>query len=192
MHHLRNLVIWTLVYHRFQTRQRLQLPLKSNTHRKFFWPFTVFPGFSPTLKVSKFQNEFMISSFLPKNELNFLRISALAFKKCSNQKNFTIQLCQIAPNFRYKVPLFFWSDLFLEGRAEILKKFRSFFGRNDDVINSFWNLLTFMYVRIKCSVKVLCPYSKANGSTTACCTFSVPLGRFSGGHQREALGISWL
>ena len=33
------------------------------------------------LKVSKFQNEFIISSFLPKNEQNFLRNSALASKK---------------------------------------------------------------------------------------------------------------
>ena len=32
---------------------------------------------------------------------------------------------------------------FLKGRAEILKNFCSFFGRNDDIINSFWNLLTF-------------------------------------------------
>ena len=39
------------------------------------------------LKVSKFQNEFMISSFLPKNKRNFLRISALASKKSSDQKN---------------------------------------------------------------------------------------------------------
>ena len=38
------------------------------------------------LKVSKFQNEFMMSSFLPKNKQKILRISALAFKKCSNQK----------------------------------------------------------------------------------------------------------
>ena len=59
------------------------------------------------LKVSKFQNEFMMSSFLPKNERFFF----------------------IWPLFR--------------GRAEILKKNCSFFGRNDDIINSFWNLLTF-------------------------------------------------
>ena len=39
------------------------------------------------LKVSKFQNEFMMSSFLPKNERNVLRISALASKKRSDQKN---------------------------------------------------------------------------------------------------------
>ena len=38
-----------------------------------------------TLKVSKVQNEFMMSSFLPKNKRNVLRISALDFKKCSNQ-----------------------------------------------------------------------------------------------------------
>ena len=60
------------------------------------------------LKVSKFQNEFTKSSFLPKYE----------------QKN-----CQ---------------DFFpVYCRAEILTIFRSYFGRNDDFINSFWNLLTF-------------------------------------------------
>ena len=30
-------------------------------------------------------------------------------------------------------------------RAEILTIFRSYFGRNDDFINSFWNLLTFSF-----------------------------------------------
>ena len=30
-------------------------------------------------------------------------------------------------------------------RVEILKIFRSCFGRNDDFINLFWDLLTFMY-----------------------------------------------
>ena len=40
------------------------------------------------------------------------------------------------------MPLFFESDFFLEARAEILKN-RLFFGRNDDIINSFRNLLTF-------------------------------------------------
>ena len=38
------------------------------------------------LKVSKFQNEFMMSSFLSKRRTKILRISALAFKKCSNKK----------------------------------------------------------------------------------------------------------
>ena len=37
----------------------------------------------------------------------------------------------------------FWFEHFLKARAEILKKFCSFFGRNDDIVNSFWNLLTF-------------------------------------------------
>ena len=64
------------------------------------------------LKVSKFQNEFMKSSFLPKYEPNIWRISAL-----------------------YCVPHY---------RAEILTIFGSYFGRNDDFINSFWNLLTFI------------------------------------------------
>ena len=38
------------------------------------------------LKVSKSQNKFMESSFLPKYEQNILRISALASKERSNQK----------------------------------------------------------------------------------------------------------
>ena len=63
------------------------------------------------LKVSKFQNEFMKSSFLPKYERNIVRISTL----CS-------------------VPYY---------RAEILTIFCWYFGRNDDFINSFWDLLTF-------------------------------------------------
>ena len=63
------------------------------------------------LKVSKFQIEFMKSSFLPKYEQKIVRISAL------------LSVVQY--------------------RAEILTIFRSYFGRNDDFINSFWNLLTF-------------------------------------------------
>ena len=54
-------------------------------------------------KVSKFQNEFMKSSFLPKYEP------------------------KIVPHYR----------------AEILTIFGSYSGRNEDFINSFWNLLIF-------------------------------------------------
>ena len=64
------------------------------------------------LKVSKCQNEFMKSTFLPKYEANIVRISTL-----------------------YCATL---------NRAEILTIFLSYFGRNDDFINSFWYLLTFM------------------------------------------------
>ena len=59
------------------------------------------------IKVSKFENEFMKSSFLPKYEQKIVKISAL----CSEAHY----------------------------RAEILTIFRSYFGRNDDFINSFWN-----------------------------------------------------
>ena len=41
------------------------------------------------------------------------------------------------------MPLFFWFDLSVLARAEILKIFCSYFGRNDDFINLFWDLLTF-------------------------------------------------
>jgi hypothetical protein len=59
---------------------------------------------STLLKVSKFQNEFMKSSFLSKYEPNIVRISALT-----------------VPHYR----------------AEIFTIFGSYFGRNDDFINSF-------------------------------------------------------
>ena len=46
------------------------------------------------LKVSKSQNKFMMSSFLPKYEQNIWRISALASKKWLNQKHYiTNELC---------------------------------------------------------------------------------------------------
>ena len=59
-------------------------------------------------KVSKFQNEFMKTYFLPTYEPNIIRISAL--------------YC-----------------------ATLMDKnpFGSYFGRNNELINSFWNLLTF-------------------------------------------------
>ena len=59
------------------------------------------------IKVSKSQNKFIKSSFLPKNERIIARISALNV------------------------------------RAEILAIFCSFFGRNNDLIHLFWDLLTF-------------------------------------------------
>ena len=40
---------------------------------------------------------------------------------------------------------FFWFDLFLGARAEILKKFRWYFGQNDDTKRTFWNKLDFSH-----------------------------------------------
>ena len=62
------------------------------------------------LKVSKFQNEFMKSKFLPKYEPKIVR------------------------NVSKGVPHY---------KADILTIFGSYFGRNDRLINSFWNFLTF-------------------------------------------------
>ena len=64
------------------------------------------------LKLSKFQNQFMKSSFLPKYEPKIVR-------NC-------YRACSVAH----------YSE-------EILTIFGSYFGRNNDFINSFWNLLTF-------------------------------------------------
>ena len=43
----------------------------------------------------------------------------------------------------HKVPLFFWFDIFLEARAEILEKICWFFGRFEETKRTFWNQLTF-------------------------------------------------
>ena len=79
--------------------------------QRFAW---IFPEiFDLFLKVSKFQNEFMMSSFPKKYEPNIVRISALY---CTT----------------------------LQGRNAITNTiFGSYFGSNDEIINSFWNLLTF-------------------------------------------------
>ena len=67
-------------------------------------------------------------SFAPKNGQKYFCISALAYKKGSNQK------CSVRE--WYKVHLFFLFDLFLEARAEIQKYFRSFFGANEKRVHS--------------------------------------------------------
>jgi hypothetical protein len=38
---------------------------------------------------------------------------------------------------------------FLANMNEILTDFLSYFGKNDDFINSFWNLLAFIIIRIQ-------------------------------------------
>ena len=45
-------------------------------------------------------------------------------------------------------------------RAEILTFFCSYFGRNDDFLNSFWNCLTFRYMFSKCDSlnSILCRF----------------------------------
>ena len=61
------------------------------------------------LKVSYFQNEFMDSSFLPKSEAKYARISV-------------------------------WHST---GQNFLEYVFDSYFGRSNNFINAFWNLLTF-------------------------------------------------
>ena len=50
------------------------------------------------------------------------------------------------------MPLFFWSDLFLEARAEIQKYFRSFFGASENFKKSFRNWLTFSKKKSKWTI----------------------------------------
>ena len=72
----------------------------------------------------------------------FLRISALAYKKRLKQKLYYTKYVKW-PLINIIKCLFFWFDLFLEARAEILKTIRWFFGRNDVTKKTFWNKLTF-------------------------------------------------
>ena len=77
------------------------------------------------------QNEFMWSSFLPKCQPKITRISPLSNKQGWSSK----KLHTITKKVCYDPCLF--------GRAEILVIFGWHFGRNDDLINSFWIQLTF-------------------------------------------------
>ena len=52
-----------------------------------------------SLKVSKFHNEFSVSKIFQKCNENIVRLSAQKYKKCSNQTNKDILLCQIAPKY---------------------------------------------------------------------------------------------
>ena len=74
-----------------------------------------------SLKVSKSQKQFLKFSFAPKNERKHFCISALAYKKRSNQKS-SVRVKIKSSNLWYKVPVFFRFDLFFEARAEIQKK----------------------------------------------------------------------
>ena len=66
----------------------------------------------------------------------FSRISALASKKRSNQKN-----KGTFGGFHFdSLTLLFWFDLFLEARAEMQKYFRSNFGSNENLFSRFTDL----------------------------------------------------
>ena len=52
------------------------------------------------IKVSKFQNENLVSTIFQKSNKKIVRISAQKSKKCSNQTNKDILLCQIVPTLR--------------------------------------------------------------------------------------------
>ena len=55
------------------------------------------------------------------------------------------------------MPLFFWFDLSLEGRAEIPEMFRWSYGRNDYFIRTFWKYLTFSAL-VKALYLICCAY----------------------------------
>ena len=78
----------------------------------------------------------MRSSFLPKWKRKITRISALPYKQGSFFWWFFGECRQF----------FFGYDPCLFGRAEILVILGLNFGRNDDLMNSFWIWLTFTYL----------------------------------------------
>ena len=86
-------------------------------------------GSLPCVKVSKSWKQIMMSLILPKNKRNTPRIVSLVsfirFLEESGTSKFAFEI--------------YWPLL----RAEILTMFCSYFGRNNDSINSFWNELTF-------------------------------------------------
>ena len=73
------------------------------------------------------------------------RISALASKKRSIKKvkalSYFKKMNKIKLKYKY---FFFWCDIVLETRAEILQIFQLLFWRIDDFINSFWPNLIFI------------------------------------------------
>ena len=84
-------------------------------------------------KGQKFQNEFMKSSFLPKYERKIVRISAL---QCTEVRFFRwIYYCHTSKSTGKETGK--TQNSAVVYRAEILTIFRSYFGRNDDFINSF-------------------------------------------------------
>ena len=54
----------------------------------------------------------------------------------------------VSPKMPTKIFLDFCHGSLLKGRAEIWKNFGWHFGRNDDLINSFWIQLTFIKIKI--------------------------------------------
>ena len=78
----------------------------------------------------------MRSLFLPKCQPKITKISALPSKKNSWAEILVIFGWHFGRNIHSE---FNWP---LEGRVEILQIFGWHFGRNDDLINSFWILLT--------------------------------------------------
>ena len=93
------------------------------------------------LKVSKSRKQILKFSFEPENERIYFCISALAYKKRSNQKSSVsqIKILQLAVGSA----LIFLFDLFLEAREEIKKSF--VFGSNENLKICFRDLLTFNF-----------------------------------------------
>ena len=117
-----------------------------------------FRSIYPVLKVSWFRNVFLVSPNQPKNQQ---RISALAYKKGSNQKSRARVKIKFS-NSWYKVPLFFLFHLFLEIWAEIQKYFHLFFGSNENFRVCFRDLLNFRVTFKMCTFQMHCKFKQGD------------------------------
>ena len=80
-----------------------------------------------------------------RNQCNFLRISALASKKRSNQKSSVRESKSKPPIGGIKCAYFFDLTSFNRLRQKSLQKIRWFYGQIEDTKRTFRNLLTFTY-----------------------------------------------
>ena len=84
-----------------------------------------------------------MSSFEPNNERKYVYLSKIGKIK----KRMQIIVLEDKQSLMIA---WWWAIIFmiwpiLEAREEIKKYFRSFFGSNEDIQESFWNYLTFMF-----------------------------------------------
>ena len=118
--------------------------MKNIIKRKIHSSYNALIRFILGIKVSKFQKQFFLFSFVPKNDRNyFFDFCPKNLKWVKWKNNASIVLYQIPPTNIIKCLHFFWFDPFFEARAEIQKYDCSFFGSNENNKICFRTLLTF-------------------------------------------------
>ena len=88
-----------------------------------------------SLKASWYRNVFLVSSILPKNELKKIDLRCHSRGQLNSEWIYEVIVSPKMPTKNYQD---FCPGSLLEGRAEIFQFLGWNFGRNDDLINSFW------------------------------------------------------